>query len=142
MSAALKTYTVPWPDGIGFRHDARFEPDAANPCEVSLIGASGWRTAMKKVADVSMGGVSVILSAAETRQAELNLAVTVELELFGSTSFVPGMTVHRTRAGKRLFLKDREIGVRFQISADYDLLPPLLERYLQQLNRSGRRIGP
>ncbi|GEM_PF-2938613 len=142
MSAALETFTAPLPDGLGFRHDARFEPSDGNPCLVSLIGASGWRTTAKHVQDVSMGGVSVILTAAQARQAVLQEAVTVELEIFGTKLLVPGVTVHRTRAGRRLFLKDREFGVRFQTSADYDQLAPFLERYLQELNQEGCRVGP
>ncbi len=142
MSAALDTYTAPLPDGLGFRHDARFLPSEQNPCRVALIGASGWRTASKDVQDVSMGGVSVLLTATEARQAVLNEAVTVELEIFGTTLLVPAITVHRTRPSRKIFPRDRELGVRFEASADYDQLAPFLERYLQELNSMGRRIGP
>ena len=74
---------------------------------------------MRGVRDISMGGVAVLLTAAEARQAVIPEPVTVELRLGEQSFFLRARTVHRTRTGRRRFLRERELGVRFEDGPDY-----------------------
>jgi hypothetical protein len=89
------------------------------------------------VVDISMGGVSVVITAAEAKRAEIPGPVTIDLEVFGTILGLQARTVHKTDAGRRRFTKNWEIGVRFVPGAEFDAMAPFLERYLRELHREG-----
>jgi len=109
--------------------------------EASVIGASGWRSAMRPVRDVSLGGIGVRLTRAELKSADIPSAVTVELRFRDVSVLLPSRAVHRTTARSSFFGFQRELGVQFEEVADLEAIRPLLAAYLEDLAGVERRLS-
>ena len=124
------------PPGIGYRTHARFVPPLDHPAMVSIIGRSGWRTARRMAADLSLGGVSVWLSPSESSRTVVGEPVTVELELDGEKLLLRGVAA-QVHARPGSFWMRKCLGVAFEDGTDL----AEVETYLKRIRAVGARLA-
>ena len=102
----------------GSRSWRRFNPNPEAPASVALQSDRGWALKDRVVADISMGGIAVVLSATEAQSIRVGDPVAVALLLSGKSLRAMG-TVRHVDKGTETIAARRRMGLEFRVGKDF-----------------------